>query len=95
MIPSVYELQEPSSALYNPTNVPALHARLDTLQEKVSTELQRQGFEVDQIQIERLLHMRFNGSDTSLMMYVFSFAFLLSFPPFVGNWFLTNATHFK
>jgi len=64
----VYEQQEPSSALYNESTLPALHARLDVLQHRVSEELLRQGFNRGQVQLERMLHMRFNGSDTSLMM---------------------------
>lgn len=64
----VYEQQEPSSALYNESTVQALHDRLDILQERVSKELVSQGFDKAQIQLERMLHMRFDGSDTSLMM---------------------------
>lgn len=64
----MYEQQEPSSALYSEITVPALHARLDVLQDRVSSELLRQGFSPIQVYLERMLHMRFNGSDTSLMM---------------------------
>ena len=64
----MYEQQEPSSALYSETTVPALHARLDVLQDRVLEELLRQGFSRKQVYLERMLHMRFNGSDTSLMM---------------------------
>jgi 5-oxoprolinase (ATP-hydrolysing) len=64
----VYEQQEPSSSLYNDSTLTALHARLDVLQTRVADELLRQGFTRNQVKLERMLHMRFNGSDTSLMM---------------------------
>lgn len=59
---SVYELQEPSSALYTPQNRSGLLARLDKLTAEVRTELQKQGFEDKRIYIERMLNMRFDGT---------------------------------
>ena len=42
--------------------------RLDKLEEDVRAELRRQGFEGRRVQIERMLNMRFDGTDTALMV---------------------------
>jgi len=47
-----------------------LQSRLAGIDRRVKTELEAQGFKPDQIKTEKVLHMRFDGSDTSLMMYV-------------------------
>jgi 5-oxoprolinase (ATP-hydrolysing) len=65
---SVHELQEPSSAFYTPSNKPNLLKRLDELTEKVVNELKEQGFEGKMVKVERMLNMRFDGTDTSLMV---------------------------
>lgn len=64
----VYEQQEPNAAVYGPDTLPELNSRLDGLAKRVSIELERQGFEAKQVNLERMLHMRFDGSDTSLMI---------------------------
>lgn len=66
--PSVYEIQEPASAFYTPENVPTLSSRLDTLSNAARKELEKQGFPPERIRIERMLNMRFNGTDTALMV---------------------------
>lgn len=43
-------------------------ARLDKLTNDVRTELSRQGFEDHRIHVERMLNMRFDGTDTALMV---------------------------
>lgn len=48
-----------------------LHTRLAGIDKRVRSELLSQGFKDDQIKTEKVLHMRFDGSDTSLMMYVY------------------------
>ncbi|CCM00300.1 uncharacterized protein FIBRA_02330 [Fibroporia radiculosa] len=65
---SVFELQQPSSTFYTPENHGSLVARLDKLDADVRTELARQGFEGDRIHTERMLNMRFDGTDTALMV---------------------------
>ncbi|KAF8128983.1 Hydantoinase/oxoprolinase-domain-containing protein [Boletus edulis] len=63
-----FELQEPSSAFYSSSTRASLLARLDKLTSDVRVELARQGFEGDRVVIERMLNMRFEGTDTALMV---------------------------
>ncbi|KIM81509.1 hypothetical protein PILCRDRAFT_71913 [Piloderma croceum F 1598] len=63
-----YELQEPSSTFYSPSTRATLTSRLNTLTSNVRSELQRQGFTPNRIKVERMLNMRFEGTDTSLMV---------------------------
>ncbi|KAI0791315.1 5-oxoprolinase [Abortiporus biennis] len=63
-----FELQEPSSTFYNPQNRASLIARLDKLDADVRAELKRQGFEGEHVHTERMLNMRFEGTDTALMV---------------------------
>lgn len=64
----VYELQEPSSLAYNNSTHKSLISRLDSLQAKATTALKDQGFQEDKIQAERFLNMRFEGTDTAIMV---------------------------
>ncbi|WVW82445.1 hypothetical protein I302_104455 [Kwoniella bestiolae CBS 10118] len=64
----VYEQQEPASDTYNGSTKISLSSRLDELATKVTKVLKESGFEDSKIQVERLLNMRFDGSDTSLMV---------------------------
>ncbi|KAH9927645.1 5-oxoprolinase [Fomitopsis serialis] len=64
----VYELQQPSSTFYTPENRGTLIARLDKLNADVREELARQGFEGEHVHTERMLNMRFEGTDTALMV---------------------------
>ncbi|KAF8836580.1 hypothetical protein BDN67DRAFT_1071861 [Paxillus ammoniavirescens] len=63
-----FELQEPSSTFYSSSTRSSLVARLDKLTSDVRAELARQGFEGDRVVIERMLNMRFEGTDTALMV---------------------------
>jgi len=63
-----YELQEPSSTFYSSNTRQSLIARLDKLTTDVQRELERQGFEPGRISVERMLNMRFDGTDTALMV---------------------------
>ncbi|KAJ8586022.1 hypothetical protein M405DRAFT_875156 [Rhizopogon salebrosus TDB-379] len=63
-----YELQEPSSTFYSAQTRRTLVARLDKLTNDVKAELKRQGFEGDRVIVERMLNMRFEGTDTALMV---------------------------
>lgn len=64
----VYERQEPSSTFYTGQNKSLLISRLDKLEEDVRGELRSQGFEERRIHVERALNMRFEGTDTALMV---------------------------
>ncbi|KAJ3490111.1 hypothetical protein NLI96_g1665 [Meripilus lineatus] len=63
-----FELQEPSSTFYTPQNRASLISRLDKIDADVREELKRQGFEGDHVHTERMLNMRFEGTDTALMV---------------------------
>ncbi|KAG2148911.1 Hydantoinase/oxoprolinase-domain-containing protein [Suillus clintonianus] len=63
-----FELQEPSSTFYSVQTRQYLIARLDKLTGDVKAELGRQGFEGDRVRVERMLNMRFEGTDTALMV---------------------------
>ncbi|KAG1782155.1 Hydantoinase/oxoprolinase-domain-containing protein [Suillus placidus] len=63
-----YELQEPSSTFCSAQTRQYLIARLDKLTSDVKAELKHQGFEGDRVKIERMLNMRFEGTDTALMV---------------------------
>ena len=65
---SAFELQEPSSTFYTSQNRPQLVSRLDKLDTDVRAELKRQGFEGNHVHTERMLNMRFEGTDTALMV---------------------------
>lgn len=63
-----YELQEPCSTFYTPQNRGTLTSRLDKMTHEVKTELTNQGFEDNRVRAERMLNMRFEGTDTALMV---------------------------
>ncbi|KAF7373371.1 hypothetical protein MSAN_00546700 [Mycena sanguinolenta] len=63
-----FELQEPSSTFYSANTRQTLVARLDKLTKDVRRELGRQGFEEGRVHVERMLNMRFEGTDTALMV---------------------------
>ncbi|KAF7307667.1 hypothetical protein MKEN_01126600 [Mycena kentingensis (nom. inval.)] len=63
-----FELQEPSSAFYSSSTRISLKGRLDKLTADVRKELEKQGFEAGRINTERMLNMRFDGTDTSIMV---------------------------
>lgn len=65
---SVYEIQEPASTFYTMENVPTLSSRLDVLTDATRKELEKQGFAAEHIRTERMLNMRFNGTDTALVV---------------------------
>ncbi|KAF5356710.1 hypothetical protein D9758_013743 [Tetrapyrgos nigripes] len=65
-----FEKQEPSSLFYNSSTYPKIISRLDKLEKDVTEELAKQGFEGKKVTTERMLNMRFEGTDTSLMVVV-------------------------
>lgn len=64
----MFERQLPSSTFYTPENKPSLIQRLDKLEAEVRVELHRQGFSGKRVHTERMLNMRFDGTDTALMV---------------------------
>lgn len=64
----VYEKQEPSSTIYSDQTRGKLRARLDALSREVIDALAEQGFKGSRVQTERMLNMRFDGTDTALMV---------------------------
>jgi 5-oxoprolinase (ATP-hydrolysing) len=64
----VYEIQEPCSTFYTPPNKASLIIRLDKMTNDVREELKKQGFEDKRVHFERMLNMRFEGTDTALMV---------------------------
>jgi 5-oxoprolinase (ATP-hydrolysing) len=64
----VHEALEPSSEIYTSESVPQLRARLAFLQDKVKNQLLEQRFQPNNLCYERYLNMRYQGTDTSLMI---------------------------
>lgn len=62
-----FERQEPSSERWSDESKPRIIKRLDALTDEVRNSLEKQGFKGDRVRVERLLNMRFDGTDTSLM----------------------------
>ena len=63
-----FEKQLPSSKVWGSDTRPEFSKRLDELARVVKEELNTQGFNDDRIVLERYLNMRFDGSDTTLMI---------------------------
>lgn len=65
---SAYEAQEPTFEILSPSALPKLKSRLDKLSADVKTQLIEQGFSEERIKFERMLNMRFDGTDTAIMV---------------------------
>lgn len=65
---SVYETQEPSSYVFGEESLPTISRQLDKLSDVVEKELGRQGFPRERIDLDRRLNMRFDGTDTALLI---------------------------
>uniref|UniRef100_A0A0W0FT18 Putative 5-oxoprolinase n=1 Tax=Moniliophthora roreri TaxID=221103 RepID=A0A0W0FT18_MONRR len=63
-----HEIQAPSSTFYSANTKPELISRLDKTESEVKEELRKQGFEGKRVHAERMLNMRFEGTDTALMV---------------------------
>ncbi|KAH0569179.1 5-oxoprolinase [Cotesia glomerata] len=63
----VEEAQEPSAEIYHKDSFKRLDERFEDLEKKVRDKLHRQGFSEVQITIEYYLHLRYQGTDCSLM----------------------------
>lgn len=64
----VVENQEPESCIYDQSTSTALNDRLDALKMAGVRDLESQGFKQDQVIHEEYLNMRYQGSDTALMI---------------------------
>jgi 5-oxoprolinase (ATP-hydrolysing) len=64
----VVEVQEPESAAFSKDSIARIHERFDGLRAKASDSLISQGFTKKQIVHESFLNMRYQGSDTALMI---------------------------
>ncbi|KNZ46548.1 5-oxoprolinase (ATP-hydrolysing) [Puccinia sorghi] len=64
----VIEAQQPSATVYAPDTRRELHLVLDRLQRQVSAQLAQQGFQKHRIVVERYLNLRYDGTDTALMV---------------------------
>lgn len=64
----VYEIQEPSSTVYDESTRASLIKRLNEMEAKTTEVLRGQGFDENKIQAERFMNMRFDGTDTSVMI---------------------------
>jgi 5-oxoprolinase (ATP-hydrolysing) len=64
----VSEVQEPEAVLYSNDSIPRLSKRLADLKVKGLRSLESQGFHADQVVHEEFLNMRYEGSDTALMI---------------------------
>ncbi|KAF4965601.1 hypothetical protein FSARC_6623 [Fusarium sarcochroum] len=66
----VVENQEPSAITFSEQVVPEIKARLGSLSSKGANGLEAQGFDAKSTEHEYFLNMRYQGSDTSLMIAV-------------------------
>ncbi|KAF5655624.1 5-oxoprolinase (ATP-hydrolyzing) [Fusarium sp. NRRL 25303] len=66
----VVENQEPSAITFSEEVVPEIKARLESLSSKGAQGLESQGFDAKTTEHEYFLNMRYQGSDTSLMIPV-------------------------
>lgn len=64
----VHEVQEPSSAVFSSKAERELQKRVEALQKKATEELKKEGFDDKSIRHELYLHMRYQGTDTALMI---------------------------
>ena len=64
----VHEVQEPSSEVFSSKSQDRLRKRVEELQKKASAELTKEGFDDKSIRHELYLNMRYQGTDTALMM---------------------------
>ncbi|KAJ2807030.1 hypothetical protein H4R20_001451 [Coemansia guatemalensis] len=64
----VHEEQLPAASVWTPTGQQSLLSRLDGLATDCRTALGRQGFAGDCIKLQKFLNMRYDGTDTSIMV---------------------------
>jgi 5-oxoprolinase (ATP-hydrolysing) len=64
----VAERQQPAAEIYQGGNLPKLLGQLKAIQADAEKELSGQGFSADQIRATRYLNLRYQGTDTALMI---------------------------
>ena len=64
----VEEAQEPFAATYGPESLQVANHRADKLRETVKNQLRSQGFQEKDITTEMLLNLRYDGTDTAMMI---------------------------
>ncbi len=64
----VVERQKPSSRVFTPNILPTIKKELDILQRDAFAELARQGFESDAVDSTSFLNLRYQGTDTAIMV---------------------------
>lgn len=64
----VHEAQEPNVIEYSVENATILQQRLDDLSQQCYAKLQAQGFSEEHIVLEPFLHLRYEATDTALMV---------------------------
>lgn len=64
----VQELQEPCSVEFNDSNIDVLNERLQGLKSKALVALIDQGFKEEDVAYEEFVNMRFNGTESGLMV---------------------------
>jgi 5-oxoprolinase (ATP-hydrolysing) len=64
----VHEVQEPSSAVFSAETEIELRLRVEGLQNKATNELKKEGFDERGIRHELYLNMKYQGTDTALMI---------------------------
>jgi len=64
----VVERQKPASAVYGPETLSALKEEITALTQSALDELARQGFNADRVEAKTYLNLRYDGTDTALMI---------------------------
>ena len=64
----VAEKQKPSAATYSPASHPELMAELAILRDATEADLASQGFQQDRIESRQFLNLRYQGTDTAMMI---------------------------
>lgn len=64
----VNEIQRPESVVLSDESLPGLKSRLDTIAEEAKEELVAQGFNSNNIELEKYLNLRYKGTETYIMV---------------------------
>jgi 5-oxoprolinase (ATP-hydrolysing) len=64
----VHEEQEPTNEIYDKESLKALNQRVEALKKKVSSQLRQQGILKEDIEYECYLNMRYQGTETAMMV---------------------------
>lgn len=75
----VEEVQEPCTMEFNEENINELNDRLKSLEENATSKLIQQGFKKENIEIEAYLNMRYQGTESAIMVPKESDGFLKTF----------------